>query len=97
MAWDTSNRRAELPAGWERIRARILARDRHRCTWIEDGQRCEARATDVDHIEDKHDHADTNLRSLCRPHHNRHTQTQATAARARYPRLRPPTPHPGVV
>jgi 5-methylcytosine-specific restriction protein A len=98
MTWDTSNRRAELPPGWSTtIVPRIKQRDGNRCTWIEHGQRCTAPADEVDHIGDRHNHDDTNLRSLCHHHHNRHTQAQAAAGRARNSRRRPSPPHPGLI
>jgi 5-methylcytosine-specific restriction protein A len=96
--WKGSNRRAELPADWETaIRPRILARDGYQCTWIEDGVRCTARATDVDHIGDKHDHSDENLRGICDWHHKKRTAAQGNAARKRVPEKRRPEPHPGLI
>lgn len=89
--WAGSTRRATLPPGWPIIRARILDRDGHRCTWVEDGQRCVAVATEVDHVNDREDHGDGNLRSLCEPHHAQRTAAQANEARW-HRGGRPPTP-----
>lgn len=96
--WASSNRRSELPPDWHKIRARILRRDGHRCTWIENGHSCGAPATDVDHVADPLDHSEANLRSLCDPHHKRKTQAEAQAARARLVALRrrPVDAHPGL-
>lgn len=100
MPWDrgnTSKRKAELPPGWPAIRRRILTRDGHQCTWtrVDTGQRCTETATDVDHIGDPHDHADSNLRGLCGYHHRRRTSQQGAKARQR-----PTTTtdrHPGIL
>jgi 5-methylcytosine-specific restriction protein A len=63
-----------MPAGWDATRARVLARDGHRC------RECGAAAAEVDHvirgIED-----DANLQSLCVPCHARKTAAEAAAAR----------------
>jgi 5-methylcytosine-specific restriction protein A len=58
---------------WRKIRARILRRDGHRCTFaLNDGTRCGATATEVDHIielaDGGTDHP-SNLRAACHPHH----------------------------
>lgn len=81
IPWESSNRRAELPADWPTLRQQTLERDEHRCTWRTAGRRCPDQATDVDHIGDKDDHRLENLRSLCSPHHKARTARQATAAR----------------
>jgi len=97
--WATSNRRNELPPGWHKLRAVILRRDGHRCTHTDDnGRRCQARATDVDHIAGRHNHHPTNLTALCGPHHARKSSAEGNAARAELARLRlrPAEPHPGL-
>ena len=56
--------------GWKATRARVLARDRHRCSV----EGCYNRAKVVDHIVSRRNggtNADANLRSLCRDHDNR--------------------------
>lgn len=58
-------------------RSAVLVRD-PRCAWEEDGPRCWALATEIDHIVDAaqwvaqgHDFYDLdNLRGLCKAHHN---------------------------
>jgi 5-methylcytosine-specific restriction endonuclease McrA len=97
MAWLDSDRSARLPDAWPKIRRRIFRRDGHRCTWIDDGQRCTAEATEVDHIHPGDDHSDHNLRSLCTRHHARKSSAEGHAARYRHPRRRPPDPHPGLL
>lgn len=95
--WQGSNRKAELPPDWaSAIRPRILARDGYQCTELDDGVRCTHRATDVDHIGDKHDHTDENLRSLCDWHHKKRSSAQGNAVRRRIPERRRPEPHPGL-
>lgn len=101
MPWSTSGRRAHLPANWEAIRRRVLARDGHRCmAAMRDGSRCPATATDVDHIARGDDHTMTNLQSLCAWHHKRKTAAESGAARRRHPRdrrTRPSEAHPGLL
>lgn len=78
-----SGRKTALPADWQtRIRPAVIVRDSGRCRWIEGGRRCPERATDVDHINDPHDHSLANLRALCGMHHRRRTSRQGHAAKA---------------
>ena len=96
--WQGSRRKAELPPDWASvIRPRILARDGHQCTELDDGVRCTYRASDVDHIGDKHDHRDENLRALCDWHHKKRSSAQGNAARRRIPERRRPEKHPGLM
>ena len=102
--WKGSQRKEELPKDWPAIRAEVLERDGERCTWkMHTGRRCSQKATDVDHVGDKHDHGTKgnrpNLRSLCAHHHLQHTAQQAgDAASARKARSnRPPEEHPGLI
>lgn len=91
-------RRTPRPRGWKALREQALARDGHRCTWVEDGEQCPAPGTDVDHIGDPADHTLDNLRVLCGPHHRRRTALQARAARGEMPtRRRPTEAHPGLI
>ena len=90
-AWATSTRKYRLPRDWHKIRARILKLDGYRCCWVEAGQRCTARATDVDHVVRGDDHRDENLQSLCVPHHRRKTAAEIPRAK------RPPEKHPGLL
>lgn len=94
--WANSNRAARLPADWPARRQRILQRDGHRCTWNEQGQRCTATTSlEVDHIHPGDDHTDTNLRTLCGPHHRRKSSAEGNAARPK--RRRQPPAHPGLI
>ncbi len=99
--WEGSNRRAELPADWPQIRARIIERDRGRCQWPDpdspyraaDGTAiCGARGTDVDHRTPGNDHRDTNLQLLCGPHHAR--KSAAEGGNSFTPLHRPKPRHP---
>jgi len=98
--WIGSTRRATLPADWPITRRRILHRDRHTCRIL--GPRCIGLATEVDHIGERADHSDANLRSACRPcHHARSSSQGGAASGARRAslasaRLRPTEPHPGM-
>lgn len=101
MAWSTSNRKNTLPAGWDRIRPRILKRDGYRCTAIriDTERRCNARATDVDHITPHSEGGgdeDSNLTSLCPWHHSRKSSAEggrAASARRKATKRR----HPGLL
>jgi len=88
-------RTAPLPPGWDRIRDRILDRDRH-CLWPDDGTPHGGRL-EVDHIGDPNDHSDGNLRTLCHDHHKRRTAAQGgrAAQRRAHTRRRPRDRHPG--
>lgn len=94
-----STRKARLPKDWPSIRKRILQRDGYACTWTNQGLRCGAPATDVDHIVNNDDDSDANLRALCSSHHR--TKTSGEGGRAaqakRIPRNRPQEKHPGLV
>lgn len=81
--WQGSDRRQRLPDDWEKIRKRVLIRDRRRCTWLlDDGVRCGMPATDVDHIKPGDDHGESNLRSLCSDHHQAKSSCEGAAAKA---------------
>jgi len=101
MAWDTSNRRAELPPDWRsKRRPRILARDGHQCQWPTELGPCGHPATDVDHKQPGNDHSDDNLWALCGWHHDHKTQGEAAAARRAKGYLstkRSQEQHPGLV
>jgi 5-methylcytosine-specific restriction enzyme A len=99
--WLGSDRRARLPADWPYRRARVLRRDGYRCTALSIyGERCELRATDVDHIKPGDDHRETNLASLCTWHHRRKSGAEGAAAAQRnrtkaQARFRRNETHPG--
>ena len=98
--WANSNRKHELPADWHRTRRRILNRDKT-CTCPGcplHPALCHAASTDVDHIGDRHNHDDTNLRGLCSPCHDQRSSQQGLQARGHGPlRQRPPEQHPGLL
>lgn len=96
--WVGSRRKQALPRGWPRLRRRVLERDGHACTWRENGVRCGALATEVDHITPGHNHGMGNLRALCRAHHAVKSSREGVAALARRAALRrrPPEHHPGM-
>lgn len=102
-AWAGSDRRSRLPADWYKRRARVLRRDNYRCTWIEDsGLRCDEDATDVDHVVAGDVHDESNLRSLCRWHHNRKSGREgadalAIAKRRNANRFKRVEKHPGLI
>ncbi|MFD5864386.1 HNH endonuclease [Agromyces sp. NPDC127015] len=98
--WQGSNRKSRLPKDWPQTRKRILARDGYRCTWRADGVRCSEKASDVDHIERGDNHDDSNLRSLCGPHHRRKSSSEGGSAYrrpSRYNVKRPAAQHPGLI
>ncbi|MCW2674804.1 MAG: endonuclease [Frankiales bacterium] len=93
--WRGSTRRARLPKDWPAIRVRILTRDGHRCTKQTDDGRCTAVAVDVDHVINGDDHRDSNLTSLCSPHHREKSAREGARA---VPRLaREPERHSGLL
>ena len=87
MSWNGSDRRQRLPGNWNMIRSSVLRRDGYRCQAGEPGDRCERRATDVDHITRGDDHDLSNLQALCKYHHGKKSAQEgsqaALAARAR--------------
>lgn len=92
--WQGSDRKARLPSGWTKIRARILARDPV-C------KICGVRpSTHCDHIVAKaDDHSETGLQGVCGPCHDQKSAREgAAAAKAadRPTRKRPPEAHPGL-
>lgn len=97
MAWDTSNRKDELPHDWAAIRIRVLRRDGYKCQARDSlGVKCKAPANQADHIVPGNDHSMENLQALCRWHHARKSSAEGHAARR--PRLtqrREPESHPG--
>lgn len=82
MAWETSDRRARLPADWSALVAAVWKRDGGRCTWrLPSGARCPRPGRDVDHRVAGDDHRMSNLQLLCGTHHDRKTQREAWAGR----------------
>ena len=73
--WAGSDRRSELPGDWENRRRYILQRDPV-CKVCDN-----ALSTEVDHIDDPHDHRYENLQGICQPCHKLKTQREAARAR----------------
>jgi 5-methylcytosine-specific restriction enzyme A len=59
VPWKTSTRKARLPPDWHKIRAFVLARDRHICYL------CGEYANRVDHVIAGDNHAFDNLAAIC--------------------------------
>jgi 5-methylcytosine-specific restriction protein A len=97
--WANSTRTYDLPPDWGRRRVRILRRDPHCTLALPD--RCTVTSTEVDHINGRHNHDDSNLQGVCHECHEVKTQAEAAdgraAARARKPRRRPREQHPGLI
>lgn len=102
MVWEKNSKRKEelLKARnlkgepFSKIRTRILARDNFQCQMIRGGRKCLLKATDVDHIKDRHNHEDYNLQALCSVCHRRKTSADVKAEYKRDNR-RPQKPHWG--
>jgi 5-methylcytosine-specific restriction protein A len=83
----SSTYRRGRPLQWERVRRGILRRDHGLCVaMLPSGQRCGARANQVDHIVPRSAGGSdemANLQSLCLFHHQQKTAVEANAARRR--------------
>lgn len=93
--WQGSGRKARLPSGWEKIRARILERDPIcKICGVRPSAFC-------DHIVAKaDDHSDTGLQGLCGPCHDQKSAREGAAAakaKGRPTRARPREQHPGLL
>lgn len=93
--WKGSNRKARLPSGWAKIRARILERDPI-C------KICDVRPSGFcDHIVAKaDDHSEVGLQGVCGPCHDQKSAREgAAAAKAKGipTRKRPAEQHPGLL
>jgi len=95
VAWEGSDRRAQLPPDWARRQAACIKDAGGRCEQIlPSGARCPRPATDADHKSDPLNHDD--LQALCRTHHNRKTGIEAQQGKARKGSwTREPEAHPG--
>lgn len=98
MAWESSDRRAGLPANWGTLTREVWKRDRGQCTWrLPSGKRCPRKGADVDHRNGRDDHSLRNLQLLCRAHHDKKTQAEARWGRMKRKqgRKRRQERHPG--
>ncbi|ASZ75439.1 HNH endonuclease [Mycobacterium phage Kimona] len=96
MTWNTSDRRARLPADWEEnYRIPVLQRDGYRCQIRLRG--CLGKATDVDHIRRGDDHSHRNLQAACSRCHGKKSSAEGNARKRelRARRFRPAERHPG--
>ena len=75
----------------------MLERDGRVCRMPVHEPGCEGVATEVDHIGDRDDHGENNLRATSRTCHRSRTGRQARAARGIHATRRPPQPHPGLI
>lgn len=83
--WKNSDRRASLPADWEKRRKDRLQFDNYQCTTRVQGldgvwRRCTAEATDVDHHRNRDAHGREDLRSLCGWHHDKKSGREGALA-----------------
>lgn len=98
--WEGSTRRVTLGPEFFRNRNRVLKRDGRVCQ-LQDSM-CIGLATEVDHIGDRGNHAEDNLRAACKPCHQNRSSSQGgqAAGRARRERVaarrRPAERHPGL-
>lgn len=75
MSWQTSNRRARLPANWDTLVAQVKRRAKGRCEAKgQHAQGCTGTGTECDHIEQGDDHSLANLQWLSGPCHARKTR-----------------------
>jgi len=93
--WEGSGRKARLPSGWPKIRARILARDPI-C------KICDVRPSAFcDHVVAKADlNSPADLQGVCGPCHDQKSSREGNEAQRANPkpgRTRPPEQHPGLL
>jgi 5-methylcytosine-specific restriction endonuclease McrA len=72
--WSAGARGRRMPPGWDATRARVLARDHHRC------RQCGAPASEAHHTEPGNEDEATII-ALCEACHARITAAQAAEAR----------------
>lgn len=104
MPWEGSTRKVTLPPDWEKRRDLVFQRDGNRCVIIKaDGRRCWDREfLECDHIGDRDNHELSNLRTICKWHHQKRSSMQggtaSAVAKQNRPTLkRPPEAHPGMI
>jgi 5-methylcytosine-specific restriction enzyme A len=84
--WAGSTRKKRLPPDWQKRRLRVLRRDGYRCQHVDEvGAKCLAPANQVDHVIRGDDHDESNLRALCKWHHDKKSSAEGLAAK------KPPT------
>lgn len=93
-----STRKLTLPPDWEIRRLSRLRRDQFRCQHIrfDTGMKCGAKANQVDHVDDRSNHALENLQSLCEWHHQQKSSSQGGTAAARRRKVQKQK-HPGII
>lgn len=79
QAFAQTRRKERLPSDWLQRRRAVLSRDGGMCVV----PKCEAKATEVDHIVHGDDHAMSNLQSLCTEHHRVKTAYEGNWAQGR--------------
>jgi len=89
------------PTDWAARVQQVKLRDRV-CQWVEHGRICgSGQDLECDHVGDPSDHDLSNLRMLCREHHQRRTNAQKAAGTRAYHakrrRKRTEEPHPGLL
>ncbi|MCU9995396.1 HNH endonuclease [Mobiluncus mulieris] len=109
MAWQAkSRRRAGLPRDWQKLRNAVFVRDGGRCRLcgipLVRGQRGNPNNFECDHIGERWNHSQENLRALCQSCHKRRSSRQGGTAERKprkqaNPKLRANRvePHPGIL
>lgn len=93
--WQGSDRKARLPSNWQKIRAKVLARDPIcKICGIRPSSHC-------DHVQAKtDDHAEDRLQGVCEPCHLQKSSregNEAQRANLQPGRRRPAEQHPGLL
>ena len=96
MAWESSDRRARLPAAWPALVARTRELAGGLCEARTHADGCSGLGSECDHITPGDDHRQANLQWLSTPCHTAKTTREAAQARARTAELRqlPREAHP---
>jgi 5-methylcytosine-specific restriction protein A len=93
--WQGSDRKARLPSHWQKIRAKVLARDPTcKICGVRPSSHC-------DHVQAKtDDHAEDRLQGVCEPCHLQKSSREGNEAQRANPRpgrQRPAEQHPGLL
>jgi hypothetical protein len=98
MPWSTSQRRRSLPRDWPKLRAQVKARAAGRCQAATHEPDCDGTGRECDHIDDRDDHALSNLQWLSTPCHKAKTRRESEQARGvGASRFRDRESHPGLI